>query len=211
VNGASCAAPAAALSVPPAAPLPQEAAAGRIAPRGHPDLEAAMLRALCLLDPALARWSRAQGRRNMIARFWAGITGHFRLRATEWFAAVVLLQIGKTLYLPPAAFPVSESWRVMAAQMSEESWGILFLAIGGLRFAALAVNGTFAAFQFSPHIRFATAFMAAGLWTQVVMSMYEAAPNGVGWGHFALFIALELYNLWRAAADTGTVERLRRR
>lgn len=195
----------AAITVPAAAPLPSAIAGGKPVLAGHPELEAVMLRALLLLDPAIARWSRAQVRRDMVKRIWRGVADHFRLRATEWFAAAVLIQLGTTLYFPPPAFPTSESWRVMASQMSEEAWGAIFLAIGLLRFAALTINGTFTGFRFSPLIRFVTAFLACGLWLQVVMSIYESSPNGTGYGLYRLVLILELYNLWRAGVDTGIV------
>ncbi len=194
-----------ALVVPAPAPLPNEAAQGVIPPGGDPKAGDAMLRSLLLLDPAIARWSRQRKRREMLKRLWSGIANHFRLRATEWFGCAVLLQLGKTLYFPPPAFPHSESWDVMAAMMSEESWGLIFLAIGALRLAALTVNGTFKGFRFSPHIRCATAFLAAGLWLQVVLSMLEAAPNGTGYVVYRLILLLELYNVWRSAADAGHV------
>ncbi|MDH6669239.1 UNVERIFIED_ORG: hypothetical protein M2442_005309 [Methylorubrum zatmanii] len=42
---------------------------------------------------------------TMVKRITAGITGHFKTRITEWFAAVLLLQLGWTLVSPPASFP----------------------------------------------------------------------------------------------------------
>lgn len=203
MNDASAGAPA--LAVPAPAPLPNEAARGILPPDGDPKASAAMLRSLMMLDPAIARWSRQRKRREMLKRLWSGISGHFRLRATEWFACAILLQLGETLFFPPAAFPHSQSWDVMAAMMSEQAWGAIFLAIGVLRLVALAVNGTFKRFRFSPHIRCATAFLAVGLWLQVVISMLEASPNGTGYVIYRLILFLELYNVWRSAADAGHV------
>lgn len=193
------------IRIPAPAPFPQEAKAGAPAPCGHPEVEAAMLRALLHLDPAIARWSRAQVRRDMVKRIWRGIADHFRLRATEWFAAGVLIVLGRKMYFPPPTFPTSESWRVMAEQMSEESWGLIFLGIGLLRLSALTINGTFTGFRFSPLIRCVTAFLACGLWLQVVMSIFESSPNGTGFEMYRMILILELYNLWRAGVDTGIV------
>ncbi|MCJ2027981.1 MULTISPECIES: hypothetical protein [Methylorubrum] len=87
---------------------------------------------------------------TMVKRITAGITGHFKTRITEWFAAVLLLQLGWTLVSPPASFPPSTAWSVMAARMPEETWGAIMLAIAGTRLLALDIDGTFRSFRYWP-------------------------------------------------------------
>jgi hypothetical protein len=168
-----------------------------------------MIRALERLDPALARWARAERRRVALVRFWSGITAHFRTRVTEWFAAALLIQLGVTFYLPPEVFPVQPSWAVLAQIAPEETWGIVMLAIGALRVGALTINGTYQGFRWSPHIRALTAFLSCGVWLQVVMSLWLSPVPGTGLGTYRLILCLELWNVWRAALDVGFVERRR--
>ena len=165
-----------------------------------------MARALHALDPALARWARFEARRAVIRRIVHGVTSHAKTRVTEWFTAAAMLQLGWTLYWPPPAFPLSVSWSVMAQWAPEDAWGAVMLLVAGLRVAALTINGTFQRFRWSPHIRCATAVMATGLWTQVVLSMWLAAPDATELGLCRLILALELWNVWRAGLDVGLVE-----
>ncbi len=167
------------------------------------DIEAAMLSSLARLDPAIARWRR----QRLVARLWWGVAGHFHTRAPEWFAAACLFQMGWTLFVPPASFPVSHAWDSMAAMLPEEVWGAIMLMIGGLRLAALTVNGSFRRFRWSPHVRAGTAFLACGVWLQVVLGIWASAPSSTGLGTYRLILVLEFWNMWRAARDTGIVER----
>lgn len=174
-----------------------------------PIAEAAMGRALGRLDPAIARWARSTRRRVMIQRIVAGVTGHFKTRITEWFAAAALFQLGLTLVTPPPSFPLSAAWTVMAARLPEETWGAIMLAIAATRIVALGINGTFRAFRYSPHIRAVTAVLAASVWFQVTLSIWQSAPGSTGLGTYRLILLLELWNVWRAGVDTGLVERAR--
>lgn len=198
-------------ALPRPAPIPGDVGRGD-APTTCPSAEAAMMHALSRLDPAIARWARATRRRDMLTmvkRIAAGITGHFKTRITEWFAAALLLQLGWTLVSPPASFPLSTAWSVMAARMPEETWGAIMLVIAGTRLLALGINGTFRSFRYSPHIRAATAVLACALWYQVVLSIWQASPASTALGIYRLVLALEIWNVWRAGVDTGIVERAR--
>ncbi|ACA18471.1 hypothetical protein M446_4113 [Methylobacterium sp. 4-46] len=191
--------------IPPAAPLP-----GGIAARpSRRETERAVIRALSQLDPSLARWARAERRRAALLRFLVGIWGHFRLRATEWFAAALLLQLGWTFGTPPDIFPCQPTWALLARLAPEGTWGALMLAVAGLRIAALTVNGTYRGFRFSPHIRALTAFLACGLWLQVTLSAWSSPVPGAACGIYRLILLMELWNVWSSGLDVGYAERRR--
>ncbi|AWN35699.1 hypothetical protein [Methylobacterium radiodurans] len=166
-----------------------------------PALEAAMVLTVLRLH-ASARTVRPP----LWRRLWRGVIGHFRLRFPEWWAMGELLLFGWTLYSAVPVFAVSPNMTVMAAWMSEETWGECFLAVAAIRFAALAVNGTFRGFRFSPHIRAASSFVAIFLWLQVSWAMLLSGVGGTGLRTYAWVAALELFNFICAIRDTGRVE-----
>lgn len=180
------------------APPPPQLAA----PPTPTEFEPAMLRSLSQLDAAVARAARPP----LALRLARGITGHFRLRAPEWFAAVLLLQFGYILYAAPDVFPTAPNLAVMAAWAREETWGLCCLTLAGIRLAALTVNGTFPRFRFSPHVRAVSALLACFLWFQVTWAMYLSGVGGTGFGTYRLVLFLELYNVFCACRDTGVVE-----
>jgi hypothetical protein len=192
--------------IPPAAPLPIRE---RAVVDGSPEVEALMLRALSLLDPALARFARAERRRAALLRFWRGITAHLSTRITEWVAAAFMLQLGWTLYTPPDVLPGQPAWAILTQILYETTWGMVMLTISALRVLALGVNGTYAGFRFSPHVRALTAFLGCGIWLQVVLSLWLSQVPGTALGTYRIILALECWNLWRAGLDVGYVERRR--
>ena len=144
-------------------------------------------------------------------RLISGVTTHFPARGTEWFTALILLNIGWTLSLEGSTFAGSPRiWAPLAEIASEGTWAAICLTIAVLRIGALFVNGTFSSFAFSPHIRVATSFLACFVWYRLATGMSAAGINSTGAGTYAICGAFELWNIYWAASNAKQADVVRR-
>jgi hypothetical protein len=114
---------------------------------------------------------------------------HFLTRWNEWGNAFAMLIIGVQFWRPETLFDLP-SYRILSQLGSENSWGTVLIVIGGIRLAALAINGTFAAFHlhlFTPLVRASLAFTGAGVSFALAAGYWLGLPGGVG---FVLAAAL---------------------
>jgi len=110
-----------------------------------------------------------------------GITDHFALRYQEWIYSAILLVLAVQLLRPGETFQSSPAYAVMAQWADERTWGVALIFVGGFRFLALVVNGTFAQLRrISPYVRSAGAAASSVIWFMLSLTFYQANPLGFG-------------------------------
>jgi hypothetical protein len=136
---------------------------------------------------------------TMVVRFGT----HFSIRLGEWLASFVLLSLAVLFFGAPGLFDTSPAYFATMRQFgSEPAWGLAFLLIGGIRLAALYVNGRK---RITPYIRMTLAFIACFVWFQIVMSLFVSGVPGLGWAVFPWLMALDMFNVFRSSADAREV------
>lgn len=141
----------------------------------------------------------------IVLRIAGGISQHFGIRVPEWLMALPLLGWGALLTVDPSTFATSNSFNVLAEYGTEAFWANVCFVVAFMRLLALAVNGTFQQFSYSPMIRSAASVAAAIFWGQITLGVstawlfYGGAATGIAaYGTFTVF---ELWNVFRARAD----------
>ncbi|WLJ71243.1 hypothetical protein [Sphingomonas phage Birtae] len=136
---------------------------------------------------------------TMVVRFGT----HFSIKLGEWLASLILVSLAVLFFGSPGLFSTSPGYFAVMGQFGPETaWGLAFLLIGGIRLAALYVNGRK---RITPYIRMMLAFIACFVWFQIVMSLFVSGVPGLGWAVFPWLLALDMYNVFRSAADARLV------
>jgi hypothetical protein len=142
-----------------------------------------------------------------LLRIYRGVVDHFPIRVTEWIMLWPPLGLAAVLQLMPDMFEVSPSYAYLARWASERSWAWIFIGCSLMRLAALVINGTFAGFAFSPHIRAVASVVGVAIWSQVSLGFLMAAlysggalSGVIGWSTMVL---LEIVNVYRSWSDVG--------
>lgn len=143
----------------------------------------------------------------IILRVWRGVADHFPIRATEWIMMLPTFGMAAAFRVAPDMFSVSPSFQRLAVWADEATWGTIVLACGVARFAALIINGTFAGFRLSPHIRFCASLAGIAFWSQFTLCFILAYLSGKGAPSaivaYGTFCLMELWNLYRSGSDVG--------
>lgn len=142
----------------------------------------------------------------IVLRVASGISEHFPQRVSEWIMTAAILGWASVLGADPTTFETSPSFSVLAAYGTETNWSLVCLAVGMARLVALVINGTFRQFQYSPHLRGAASFIACVFWGQISLGVclaWLSGGSGTGVIAYSTFMALEMWNLFRAWADVG--------
>lgn len=130
-------------------------------------------------------------------------------RAVEWLFASMMLAWGFFLWLPFETFAAPQ-YALLKALAPEPVWGAFSVSIGGMRMAALVINGQV---RQTPLVR----ALGAGLgmiWWMVLSFLFwtapvTAPPAGIAW--YPIFILFEGYSVLRSAADAYVSGAMRRR
>ena len=154
--------------------------------------------------------------RLILKPLYDGITGHFPFRRSEWIMLLPAFGMWLVFQTQPDTFDTSASFSRLAGWSDEQGWGLILLAIGVVRLAALTINGTFHQFRFSPHLRMLASLTGLLFWSQWTLGFIDAflhdggaAPAIIAYGTFCV---LELANVYTSASDIGgEVKRLTRR
>jgi hypothetical protein len=144
------------------------------------------------------------GGADMIIRVVTGIRAHFEARFVEWVMAICITFWGWTLIGDGTAWSNKQAWAGMLRIASEEAWGGICIAAGGLWLLALTINGTFANTwysRYSPVVRGLAAWTAAMIWFQVYTSVVAAGTSGSG--IYPLPLALSIWCVFHAWRDIG--------
>ncbi|MDR7032919.1 hypothetical protein [Mesorhizobium sp. BE184] len=146
----------------------------------------------------------------IILRIASGISDHFPQRVSEWIMTAAILGWSSVLAGDTNTFATSKSFVVLASYFSEPNWSLICFIVGMTRLAALVVNGTFRQFAYSPHLRGAASFIACVFWGQIALGVCLAwwgGGSGTGVVAYCTFMAIEMWNLFRAWADVGAARK----
>lgn len=142
-----------------------------------------------------------------LRRIADGVSAHFPQRVSEWLMVWPCVGMGVALNLQREMFQTSPSFAQLERWLGETEWAFLALMCGAIRLAALTINGTFAGFRYSPHLRISASFVSAFFWMQLCLGFVVPAASGHG-GYLALvaystFVLAEAANVYRASRDIG--------
>lgn len=143
----------------------------------------------------------------ILLRTWTGIADHLPVRWSEWIMALPALGMAAALSYQPDMFSMSPSFARMEAWADESTWAMTVLLCGTARLLALAVNGTFLTFRYSPHLRAAASLVGGLFWSQFCLGILSAALGGQGaWSGvvaYGTLAVIELVNTYRSCVDVG--------
>lgn len=129
-------------------------------------------------------------------------------RLVEWLFAAMMLFWGLYLLLPMRTFDLPQ-YALLRAIADEQVWAAFSIGIGGMRMAALVVNGQM---RQTPLVRALGAGLGVIWWLVMTYLFFtaplEAPPAGVVW--YPLFVLFEGYSLLRSGADTFVAGTFRR-
>lgn len=127
----------------------------------------------------------------------------FYPRLSEWFAAVLLMTIGWVLMMNAdlMATAKTNTYQLMLLIATQETWSVIMRIFALARLIVLVVNG---AWRRSPHLRAICALLTMFFWTQISLS--AASTFGLLFAFAAAVLALEFFNMVRAARDARTVD-----
>lgn len=122
---------------------------------------------------------------------------HFRLRRTEWIAAIQSVIWGLVLLAPVDTFagPAFTFFRFMP----EEMWGAIMLVIGGLRLTGLIINGSRR--TITPWMRLASAIVGWGMFTAVSLCFASSGIVSTWIAAWPVAAVIELMNIHDTAHD----------
>jgi hypothetical protein len=138
---------------------------------------------------------------------WAFLTcnttfnGH--TRAVEYMLAWLMLSWGVVVLLPGGVLvgPTSKYFLEIA---SEVSWGLSAVVIGGVRLAALVING---AWKRTPLLRFAGAAIGLVWWAFLgsvyLVAIQRGAPPFPNMSIYPVFVFFEAYSCYRCGQDAA--------
>lgn len=128
---------------------------------------------------------------------------HFNIRLGEWLVAFVSVSLAALFFGAPTMFAKSPEYFVgLIAFASQPTWGAIMLLLGGVRIAALWINGRK---RITPYIRMTLAFFSCFAWQQLTVSLFASGVPGLGWAVVPWLLALDMYNVFRSSADAREV------
>lgn len=139
---------------------------------------------------------------------------HFPARLPEWTNAGIMIAWGAYVILHPGLFGHPDLRQMYAGLKAlyvfpfpiESAWGLVMLALGGLRGCALFING---AYSRTPIIRLVTSALSAFLWAQIVAGILNSGIPNVDLVVYAGLVFMDVASAYRAAKDTTFAERNR--
>jgi hypothetical protein len=141
---------------------------------------------------------------TFFAHFSRSFRETFPTRASEWAMGAILflwsavLTINSDFFLTAAMHP-------LARVASQETWAALCLSAGGGRLLVLAING---GWRRTPHLRAVTAFVSCFFWFQITIGLLQSHSIGTGLAVYPVLFFLDVYNVFRAARDAGSSDRI---
>ena len=147
----------------------------------------------------------------IILRVVGGIRQHFGIRVTEWIMTAALFGWSLVLAVDGGTFGTSAAFAQIARYGDEMFWANICFLAGIVRLGALIVNGTFRAFRYSPHLRAGASVVACIFWGQIALGVLVASLTAgagrTGVVAYSTFMAIEMWNFFRAWADVGAARK----
>lgn len=141
----------------------------------------------------------------IIVRVATGIKSHWQIRLTEWLMVYPAIGMGIVLLYQPDLFSTSRAFDQIAQWADQSTWALFVLVCAMSRLVALTVNGTFAGFPYSPHMRLVASFIGIAFWSQFCLGLTTAALLvGSSWTGPVVYSTLclgELLNFYRSWSD----------
>lgn len=141
----------------------------------------------------------------VVRRITHGIYAHLPIRVTEWVMAWAAGGMGLVLRYQPGMFTVSPSFVRLAEIATQYTWSVVVLLCCALRVVGLTVNGTFAGFGYSPHLRLTASLACLFFWSRYSLGFLDAAlDHGGSWSApvaYSTFVLFEIVNSYRAWVD----------
>lgn len=129
-----------------------------------------------------------------------GVASHFRIRATAWFMAFAMLNLGIALHSYPRLFGDFDKVFLLN-QVEHQTWSGVCVAIAVAQLLALLINGSFPRLRFTPYIRAVTSAMATLIWTQVAFGANISEVPNILMVVSPVLVAMEFYNTVIAAIE----------
>jgi hypothetical protein len=141
----------------------------------------------------------------IIARIIHGVTAHIIVRIHEWILGACFLAMGVRLFfVAETQFHQASVMAALGRILPPACWAYILAIVGGLRLAALLLNGTFQAFQkISPLARSVLAFISAIIWCSFADALFNF-PTGIV---AVVFVALALEESWWCIIIAGEAGR----
>lgn len=141
----------------------------------------------------------------IFVRVVTGIKNHWHIRSSEWLMIYPSVGIGTILLYQPDMFTMSSTFNAVAEWMTQPQWSLFILICALIRLIALTVNGTFASFRYSPHLRLIAALSGVFFWSQYSLGVTTSAvfDNGA-WSAPVMYSTMclaELLNIYRTWVD----------
>lgn len=129
---------------------------------------------------------------------------HFEIRASSWFMAWMTLGVGILMTYDPTMMTgpnnAAPYFQRMSTLADPGIWRTLFLIVGTSRLMALVINGSFAAFRWTPHIRLFMSSLSAMIWANVAYSVIGGPPT-IGTVTYPFLVLVEIHNAVQALKD----------
>ena len=123
----------------------------------------------------------------------------FPLRVSEWFGAGAMATWGMIVLTHPGMFD-GNVFQGLAGLAPQRLWGWAATISGLIGWTALAING---ALRRTPHVRALCAMLRSAIWLQITVGMMLSGQVTTGLAMYPWALALDTYNIFRAAADAG--------
>lgn len=141
----------------------------------------------------------------IVVRVMTGIRSHWHVRATEWLMIYPAVGMGAALIYQPDMFETSKNFEYVADWMTQPQWSLFALICALIRLIALTINGTFAGFPYSPHMRLSASLFGIFFWSQFCLGLVTAAIYIDGsWSGpvmYSMACLAELLNIYRSWTD----------
>lgn len=135
------------------------------------------------------------------AHSWQSLRDTFPARRFEWFASLVMFNLGMVFFINPTIFSGNPAWQHLAKFATQEQWGWGCVAVGSARLVVLLVNG---AYSRSPHARSILAFLSCFAWWQLAIGLW---PNlSVGTAIFPAILFFDASAALRVAGEAAWAE-----
>lgn len=140
---------------------------------------------------------------------------HWPARKMEWIMAGIMVSWGSYVLGHPAIFHHPATGAVFSglAAISDPFtpypalfWGGITFTAGGLRGAALFING---AWTRTPLVRVIASFLSMFIFTQIIIGLWQSGVPNTGLVVYPWFVVADLLSAYRAAVDVVHAEKQR--